>query len=136
MLEVEGSVLPGCPVGSTLARTSLELLGQPVHVENIRISRASLAAGFIFDDLHDDDVDLLFPHQCPEISKSRIQRSLRRDIPLRSTLRLYEVCVDIVGTIVVTLLLESNTREIIRPDILVPGMRSIKLKLARHPSET
>lgn len=65
---------------------------------------------------------LLLPDQRPEVSERRIKRSLGRDIPLGRSLRLDEVGVDIIRTIVVTLFLESDTREVVWPDVLVPAL--------------
>ena len=63
---------------------------------------------------------LLLPDQRPEVPECRIKRSLSRNIPLGSSLRLDKVGIDIIRSIIVTLLLESNSREVVWPNILVP----------------
>lgn len=75
-------------------------------------------------DSHDYNVNLLLPNQSPEIPECGIQRSLGRDVPLGCTLRLDEVGIDVVGPVVMAFLLQSNTREVVRPDVLVSRMVS------------
>jgi hypothetical protein len=71
---------------------------------------------------HDDNMHLLFPDQRPKVSKRCVKRTLSRDIPLGGSLWLNEIRVDVIRAIIVTLLLESDSREVVWPNIFVPGL--------------